>query len=444
MTDRERPAYYSDEEWSDYLRGKAEAAEKSPKKRKRKADGNGATHDDGFVHGDGGQILKGNHQNVRHALEQLGVKLKHDEFSNQPRIWGLPDTAPGAELTDALAKRLRFLIEELFGFMPGKDMFEDVLIDLAHLNRFHPVREWLDSKTWDRVPRIDNWLRDYGGADDTPFNRAVGRIFLLAAVRRVRQPGVKFDTMIVFEGEQGRNKSQALEILATRPDWFADHLPLGVDPKVVIEQCRGSWVVECAELKGLTREIDRIKAFLSTQRDKARAAYGRRSETIPRQFVLGGTTNDREWLNGDERRFWPVAIEKFDLDALRRDCEQLWAEAAHYEADGELITLQEDLWGAASEVRASRTSENPYQGKLSESFSRSVLVTSERVWEALGIPAEKRPAAGKYVGMAMRAIGFLRKRARSDCDVERGSVVIKLKRDDWYYERGGNDGNNEE
>ena len=50
------------------------------------------------------------------------------------------------------------------------------LINLAHLNRFHPVREWLDSKTWDRVPRIDNWLRDYGGADDTPFNRAVGQI----------------------------------------------------------------------------------------------------------------------------------------------------------------------------------------------------------------------------------------------------------------------------
>ena len=37
--------------------------------------------------------------------------------------------------------------------------------------------------------------------------------------------------MMIFEGEQGRNKSQALEILATRPDWFADHLPLGVDPQ---------------------------------------------------------------------------------------------------------------------------------------------------------------------------------------------------------------------
>ena len=37
---------------------------------------------------------------------------------------------------------------------------------------------------------------------------------LTAAVRRVRQPGVKFDTIVVLEGAQGSGKSTALGILA--------------------------------------------------------------------------------------------------------------------------------------------------------------------------------------------------------------------------------------
>ena len=144
-----------------------------------------------------------------------------------------------------------------------------------------------------------------------------------------------------------------------------------------------------------------------------------------------------EWRRA---RFRPAAIEKFDLDALRRDCEQLWAEAAHYEADGESITLQEDLWGAASEVvRRRRTLEDPIKGSCRRVFRALSWLHRKGFGKPSAFPQEKHLAAGKYVGMAMRAIGFLRKQARSDCDVERGSVIIKLKKDDWYYERRGND-----
>jgi predicted P-loop ATPase len=165
-----------------------------------------------------------------------------------------------------------------------------------------------------------------------------------------------------------------------RRDIVSIPLPLGADPKVVIEQIRGIWIVEFPELAGIeTRQIEQIKAFLSRQVDKARPAYGRRREDVKRQFVACGTTNDTEYLKKDERRLWPVRIEKFDLAALGRDVEQLLAEAAHYEAEGESITLQEDLWPAAAEVRAGRTFENPYQAKLSARFAGSVLVTAEMV-----------------------------------------------------------------
>jgi hypothetical protein len=175
-----------------------------------------------FIRGDGGQILKGHHQNTRRAISLLGVNLKQDEFSNQPKIWGLPGHSDGGrELTDDIAKRLRFLIEETYSFLPSKVLFEDVLIDIAHQNRFHPVRDYLDGLTWDGVPRIDNWLVTYAGAEDTPFNLAVGRISLIAAVRRVRRPGCKFDTMLVLESPaEGKNKSQAVQLLAAHEEWF--------------------------------------------------------------------------------------------------------------------------------------------------------------------------------------------------------------------------------
>lgn len=434
----ERPNYYTEEQWKDYL-AKKRKDRPARKAKNPKGTCNGETRDhgaarvDGFARGDGGQILKGHPDNIRHAIGLLGIKLRHDEFSAQTEVWNPPGF--GSELTDAAAVRLRLLIHETYDFLPSLQLFEHVLVDVAHQNRFHPVRDYLDARTWDGVPRIDNWLATYGGAEDTAFNRAVGRIFLIAAVRRVRRPGVKFDTMLVLESPtQGKNESQAARLLATRDEWFMDNLPLGADPKIVVEQVRGIWIVEFPELAGIaSREVEQIKAQLSRQIDKARPAYGRRREDVKRQFVALATTNDEEYLKKDERRFWPVRIEKFDLAALGRDVEQLWAEAAKYEDEGEPITLQEDLWWAAAGVRAARTFENPYQATLSAEFSRSVLVASERVWEALSIPRDQRSKAGKDVGQAMRYLGFVRNQARSD--QERKGV--KLKRGDWFYERAG-------
>src|ERR1700730_2350749 len=146
-----------------------------------------------FVRSDRGGILKTHPQNVRLAIRRLGVSLRYNEFSIQPEVAGLRGFGP--ELTDAGAIRLLFLIHETYDFLPSRDLVERVITDIAHQNRFHPVREWLAGLQWDGVSRINSWLTAYAGAKDTPFNRALGKIFLIAGVRRVRRPGVKFDTM---------------------------------------------------------------------------------------------------------------------------------------------------------------------------------------------------------------------------------------------------------
>src|SRR5690606_16975012 len=103
---------------------------------------------------------------------------------------------------------------EGFNFDPKPENVRDAVTQLCLEHTFHPIRQMLDGLHWDGVPRVDRWLITYAGAEDTPLNQATGRIMLVAAVRRVREPGVKFDNIVIFEGKQGTGKSTALRILA--------------------------------------------------------------------------------------------------------------------------------------------------------------------------------------------------------------------------------------
>ena len=204
------------------------------------------------------------------------------------------------------------------GCRAGTELFSDTLQWVADQRRAHPVLRYLDALTWDLKPRLDTWLADYVGAEDTDHSRLVGRKWLIAAVRRVRQPGTKFDNMLVLEGPENLGKSMVFEKLASS-DWFTDNLRMGDDAKVVIENTAGKWIVEIAEMEGMSRrDVETTKSFVSRQVDCARAAYGRFANEVPRQFVLGATTNDAQYLisRTGNRRFWCVTAGTLDTVGL--------------------------------------------------------------------------------------------------------------------------------
>jgi predicted P-loop ATPase len=281
-----------------------------------KPNGNGADDGDGFIrHPESKKILP-RYDNVVVALRKFGVRLRFNEFSGRIELDGLKGYGP--ELDDPGAIRLRHKMEAALGLVAPRLLVVDSLTDFAHANRYHPVRDYLGSLQWDGVKRLDTWLVAYGKADDSEFNKAVGALMLIAAVRRVRQPGCKFDTMPVLESAiEGKNKSQALRLMAVRDAWFSDSMELGANPKEAIEQTSGKWIVEIGELHGLsTREEGRIKAFLSRQEDHARESYAHFAKTVGRQCIYVGTTNDNDYLKAEGRRILPVAIGVFDLDRL--------------------------------------------------------------------------------------------------------------------------------
>jgi predicted P-loop ATPase len=256
-------------------------------------------------------------------------------------------------LSDAVNVVLRQLIIDKFDFDPGKDNISDAATELCLENHFNPILDYLDSLDWDSKPRLDKWLATYLGAEDTEFNNAIGRLALVAAIRRVRKPGCKFDHILTLEGGEGTMKSTAIVTLAAVAN-FSDQTILTASDKEQQELVRGVWLYEIADLAGMRRaDVEKVKAFATRTHDRARPAYGRRRVDAPRRCIFIATTNEDEYLQSQtgNRRFWPVKTGTIDIEALHLDRDQLWAEADEIAAKGDPLVLPKELWATASEAQ---------------------------------------------------------------------------------------------
>lgn len=386
--------------------------------RKQVSDAHGKVDTD-WVYGAAGTILPNHQDNIKKALGELGARFSYNQFIDRGYVNG---AGPLRQVDDHEVIELRLAIDREFGFLPSRDMFFDMMDHLTHADPVHPVRSYLASLEWDGVHRLGDddhpgWLTIYGGAEDTLYTRAVGRLILVAACRRVRQPGAKFDEMLVLVNpKQGTDKSTALQALVPDDDWFTDSLPLHATEQRAIEQMKGRWIVECGELNGMHQsDIEGLKVFLSRRTDRARMAYARMPVDAPRQCVFFGTTNSEAFLRDTQnRRFWPVRVTSFNVAQLTADRDQLWAEAAIAEATGESVRLNPQLWDAAAAVQLEYRQEDPWVNAI-----RGVLrgldgkVTSEDIWKILDKPVGQRSQTdNRRMGEAMRELGFERVHVR--------------------------------
>jgi hypothetical protein len=356
--------------------------------------------------------------NVCTAMFKLGIAVKHDQFTDRISVEGLPDCGPAFH--DSAANRFRFIMEREWQFRPPKDMVYDVMMDASRYNSFHPVKDYFGSLRWDGTKRLDSWLVAYCGASDTEYARAVGRLTLVAAVRRVMEPGCKFDEMVVLESQQGLDKSSALRKLSICEDWYSDTLPLNADPRQVIEMIRGKWIVEVPELSGMRRaDIEHVKALTSRQVDRGRLAYDRIVSDVPRQCVFFGTTNSDEYLRDltGNRRFWPVKVTSINVTGIERDRDQLWAEAVAAEKTGCSIRLEPRLWPMAEREQRERLTIDPYLDELAANLPKipenivGLRIAASSVWSILGIAAGARTQdMNSRMGQAMKALGWKREK----------------------------------
>lgn len=265
--------------------------------------------------------------------------------------WGIP---AGAERSGANEDEVKIKVwfAEKFKIEPNNTVLTEALQTIADRNRFHPVKDYLESLEWDGVKRVDKAFRTYFGCKMAdPYLRKITRKFFLACVKRIYQPGCKFDHVVTLEGRQGAGKSSFGRILAS-PEWFINGLPNLHDKDAALNLV-GMWICELGELAAVNRsELSSVKEFITREFDNVRPPYGHRRVTYKRTIVFIGTTDKREYLTDPEgnRRFWPVSVGQCDFVSLEWDRDQLWAEAKWlYDNKREPIFLKQ---GSKAELQA--------------------------------------------------------------------------------------------
>ncbi|MBP5298023.1 MAG: virulence-associated protein E, partial [Lachnospiraceae bacterium] len=129
----------------------------------------------------------------------------------------------GVTLTDTDMAYITLYIDKNYG-IGYQSMIETAVKVVANENRYHPIRDVLNGLVWDGMPRVENMLTHFFGAEKTELITTTMKLFMLGAVARVFKPGTKFETSMCLVGGQGVGKSTFFKFLAIRDEWFTDDL----------------------------------------------------------------------------------------------------------------------------------------------------------------------------------------------------------------------------
>lgn len=305
--------------------------------------------------------------------KRLKGKIAYNTFTRRHTVLGaMPwnSEIESRDWTDVDDAGLRHYIENLYG-IKSKAAITDAWSLVSMENSYNPVYDYLTSLKWDGIKRLETFFVDYLGADNNEYTRASTRKTLVAAVARIMNPGIKFDTVLTLVGSQGCGKSYSIKRLGGR--WFSDTLTT-VQGKEAYEQLQGFWLIEIAELAALRRnEVEAVKHFTAKSEDAYRAAYGHHTEVRKRQCIFIGTTNQHEFLRDQtgNRRFLPIdvhphrATKSVFEDLTDYDVDMIWAEAVELYKNGEKLFMDTEELRTLAEAEQNRHfEESPLTGDV--------------------------------------------------------------------------------
>lgn len=301
------------------------------------------------------------------AMVTMGLSLGYDELAAEPTKTGLlpwdrtVGCRPWDELDDA---ELFALLQEVIGLRSERALACATTI-YSRRHAYDPLKAMLDDIVWDGAERAGTLLTRYLGVEPTPYSAAVERIFFCGGIARAYSPGCKFDYVLTLVGPGGLGKSTFARRLALCDRFFCDSVYDLGNVKTTGETLRGKWIIELAELTGISgRSLEAVKAGVTRQTDTFRVAYGKRSTDFPRRSVFIATTNTVGFISeksSGARRFLPVLCGSIPPEGsvfsreFAEDARQAWAEVrAWHAADDPHFTLALDR---EMEVEAARQRE---------------------------------------------------------------------------------------
>lgn len=274
---------------------------------------------------DGNDYLPSRVYNIALILEHdpaFAGRFSWDAFAGKPFIDGIPyEDRHRGEIEGILEKK----------WVHGNVVLhhlDTAILKVQQEHSFHPVKQYLEALAWDGLPRINSFFPAYFNTANDDYHKGAAKSLFVSSVKRIYEPGCKVQTMTILQGIQGFFKSTAWEVLFD--PWYAE-VSERLDNKDFVQSLPGMWCMDFVELSAFTKaDMEDVKRVLITRADHYRPSYGRTAVTRPRTCVFVGGTNSPHF-NPDQtggRRFIPVkVITKIDIERLREDRDQLWAEA---------------------------------------------------------------------------------------------------------------------
>ena len=328
------------------------------------------------------QTIQNCEEVIRYDADLYG-RIRFDELSFGVTVYGnLPwrKHAGWRDWTNSDDSNLWSYMESKYG-LSNQNKIVSALNNVASKRPINLVKDMLNAAhdQWDGNKHIENLLPRFVGADKTDYNTECLKLYMLGAIKRIYQPGCKFDYMIILVGTQGGYKSSFLRFLAVNDAWFCDNFNT-LDGVRAFEQLRGMWMVEMSELQATkrTKDVETIKAFITSRVDVYRAAYDRRTERHPRMCVLAGTSNPVDFLTDrtGNRRFLPITCSQHPItnpfdDEIGTKTEflQAWGEAMdiYLRAGGNVkLVLPKKYEQQALEAQTAYMEEDPDIGIIQE------------------------------------------------------------------------------
>jgi predicted P-loop ATPase len=346
---------------------------------------------------------------VRKIEEKWGKRLRLNEMTQQVEMDGNANNIDIEQAYIRAAKELHLDID--------KQKASDIVVMCARENTYSPVREYLNSLAGKEPIKLESLAERYFGTQD-PFHAILLKRTLIAAVARAFKPGCKVDTMCILQGGQGALKSTFWQTLAGET-WFTDNLSEASEKDEKLK-LRRYWILEFSEFETVykRKDVEQLKAFLSSRIDSLRRPYGRSLEDFPRTSIFVGSTNRQEFLNDPTggRRYWviPVVAEAIPIQTLEEERDRIWAAAVAAYRSGEQWWLTREEDKLLEEANKGWQSSDTWEAAaLNYLQNKSICTVSELFTHAIQIELAKQ---GKVEQMRLSDIlrrnGWVRSKKR--------------------------------
>lgn len=268
--------------------------------------------------------------NAVKSFSKTKIEIRFDEFRDEIMFSEFGKNE-WRSFKDEDYTKLRIKLESLGIPKVGRELVRDVVSLVAKENSFDSAKEWLENivPKWDGTLRIESFFKKYFGAEDTEYTSSVSKYLWSALAGRILVPGIKADMVPILYGEQGCGKSTGVAAICPHTDFFTE-ISFNEKDDDLSRKMRGHLIAEIGELRGLnTKDVETIKAFVTRTHEHWIPKFKEYSTSYARRTAFIGTTNQEQFLADQtgNRRWLPLTVGRVDVDSIRNDRMQLWAEA---------------------------------------------------------------------------------------------------------------------